>query len=285
MKRIISIFSVFSFVLACVLLHFYQKPTIETFSPRGTTVELPVIMYHSLVTNENAAAQYVCPIQRVEEDLQWLRAEGFESVSLAELVAFADGVGSLPARPILITLDDGYRNNLTLLPPLLERYDAYAVISVVGEYTDIYTTSGEDGSPHTCMSWEDISLAAASPRLELANHSYYFHHLSPRKGSSQQPGESLVHWKDAFCTDVQALQTAMEENCGFSPLCYAYPFGQLTEGADTLLQEMGFRITLTCNEVKSCLTSGQSDCLFSLGRYNRDGRLTTEAFMAKLFEE
>ena len=77
----------------------------------------------------------------------------------------------------------------------------------------------------------------------------------------------------------------MQENCGFSPICYAYPFGQLTDGADALLQEMGFRITLTCNEEKSLLTSGQSNCLFSLGRYNRDGRISTEEFMTKLLEQ
>ena len=284
MKRTLMFFSAFVLTFTCFLRIFNQESATEVFSPRGTTVELPIIMYHSLVTGENTAAQYVCPISRVESDLCWLREHGFESVTLAQLIAFADGTGTLPAKPVLITLDDGYRNNLTLLPPLLERYDAHAVISVVGEYSDIYTASGEDGSPHTCMSWEDLSLAAASPRLELANHSYYFHHLTPRKGSSIMKNETLEHWKAAFCADVQALQQAMQENCGFSPICYAYPFGQLTDGADDLLQEMGFRITLTCNEEKSLLTSGQSNCLFSLGRYNRDGRIRTEEFMVKLLE-
>lgn len=284
MKRTRLIFAALCLLAACLLLSACGGKVAETFSPRGTSVELPVIMYHSLVTNEAAAAQYVCPIQRLEEDLRWLQERGFESVSLAELIAFADGTGTLPPKPVLITLDDGYRNNLTLLPPLLERYDAHAVISIVGEYSDIYTESGEDGSPHTCMSWEDVALAAASPRLELANHSYYFHHLTGRTGSAQRSGESWEHWKDAFCADVQAMQAAMQENCGLSPLCYAYPFGQLTTGADTLLQEMGFRVTLTCNEQKSRLTSGQSNCLFSLGRYNRDGRISTAEYMKKIFE-
>ena len=285
MKRITLIFLTFLLLSAVFLQIFINEPAVETFSPRGATVELPVIMYHSLVTGESGAAQYVCPIQRIESDLQWLCENDFESVSLAQLIAFADGESVLPPKPVLITLDDGYRNNLTLLPPLLERYDAHAVISVVGEYADIYTASGEDGSPHTCMSWEDLSLAAASPRLEFANHSYYFHHLTPRKGSSNMKNEPLEHWKAAFCADVQALQSAFMENCGFSPICYAYPFGQLTDGADALLQEMGFRITLTCNEEKRLLTSGQSNCLFSLGRYNRDGRISTEEFMTKLLEQ
>lgn len=282
MKRMLLLFAALLLLAACLLLPFWGKNAVETFAPPGATVELPVIMYHSLVKQESAAAQYVCPISRVESDLIWLRDNGYQSVSLAELIAFADGTGALPPKPVLITLDDGYRNNLTLLPALLERYDAHAVISVVGEYADIYTASGEDGSPHTCMSWEDTARAAQTPRLELANHSYYFHHLSARTGSARRQGESLRDWQAAFSSDVQALQEAMAQHCGVTPVCYAYPFGQLTAGADDLLAEMGFRVTLTCNEQRSQLTSGDARCLFSLGRYNRDGRWSTEAFMARL---
>ncbi|MBQ5732442.1 MAG: hypothetical protein IIV59_04755, partial [Selenomonadaceae bacterium] len=64
-----------------------------------------------------------------------------------------------------------------------------AVISVVGEYTDIYTASGEDGSPHSCMSWEDLNRAAGVERIELACHSYYFHHLTGRKGCARKGGD------------------------------------------------------------------------------------------------
>ena len=254
----------------------------QVFAPRGSSVELPVIMYHSLVTDDRAAAPYVCPISRVEGDLRWLTENGYQSVSLAQLIAFANGQGTLPPKPVLITLDDGYRNNLTLLPPLLERYDAYAVISVVGEYTDIYTASGEDGSLHSCMSWEDLARAAQTDRLELANHSYYFHRLTGRRGSAKMPGESHAHWQSAFSADTEALQRAMAEYGLPLPVCYAYPYGQLTDGADLLLREMGLHVSLTCNEVRSTVISGDPDTLFGLGRFNRDGRLSTENFMKKL---
>ena len=252
------------------------------FVPRGSSVELPVIMYHSLVKQDSAAAQYVCPVSRVESDLRWLRDNGYRCVTLQELIAFANGKAALPPKPVLITLDDGYRNNLTLLPALLEQYDAHAVLSVVGEYADIYTASGEDGSPHSCMSWEDLSRAAASPRLELANHAYYFHRLTGRKGSAQKPGESRDSWQAAFTADTRALQKAMTDRGLPAPVCYAYPFGQLTEGADLLLKEMGFQVSLTCNELRSVVVSGDPDSLLGLGRFNRDGRLSTEEYMARL---
>ena len=275
MKRIFLALLLLGLLAGC------GKPA-EAFAPRGTAVELPVIMYHSLVRDDSAAAPYVCPIGRLESDLRWLTEKGYRCVSLAELIAFADGQAALPPKPVLLTLDDGYRNNLTLLPPLLEQYDARAVISVVGEYSDIYTASGEDGSPHSCMSWEDVVRAAGTEGLELANHSYYFHRLTGRKGSARMPGESQSHWQSAFTSDTRALQQAFSDHSLSPPVCYAYPYGQLTAGADALLREMGFRVTLTCNEQRSTVVSGDPDTLLGLGRFNRDGRLSTDAFMKKL---
>ena len=268
-------------LLAALLSGLAREQAAPVFAPPGSSTELLVIMYHSLVTDDSAAAQYVCPISRVESDLVWLRDNGYRSVSISQLVAFADGTGTLPPKPVLITLDDGYRNNLTLLPALLEEYDMCAVISVVGEYADIYTASGEDGSPHTCMSWADLRRAAGVGRIELACHSYYFHHLEGRKGAARKYGESMADWRAALTADTRSLMQALEEQCGVVPNCYAYPFGQITEGADGLLEELGFRVTLSCNEHRSPLNSGDPACLFSLGRFNRDGRLSTAEFMVK----
>ncbi len=260
------------------------RPAAEVFAPRGGQVELLVVMYHSLVTDDGLAAPYVCPISRLESDLTALAARGYESVTPAQLVAFANGVGTLPARPMLITLDDGYRNNLTLLPQVLERCDACALIAVVGEYADIYTLSGEDGSLHSCMSWDDLRQAAACDRLELACHAYYFHHLTPRKGASRRADETEAQWRAAFSADTAAIRQALEAYCGTAPLCYAYPYGAITPGADDILKELGFAMSLSCGEKRSLLSSGDPDCLFSLGRYNRDGRLSTAEFLEKLGE-
>lgn len=261
------------------------RPAAEVFAPRGAQVELLVVMYHSLVTDEDLAAPYVCPVSRVESDLAALTALGYESVTVSQLVDFSNGVGALPPRPLLITLDDGYRNNLTLLPPLLDQYDAHALIAVVGEYADIYTASGEDGSLHSCMSWEDLRQAAACDRLELVCHSYYFHHLTPRKGASRRADESEAQWRATFSADTTAIRQALEACCGVTPRCYAYPYGAVTPGADDILKELGFAMSLSCSEKRSLLSSGDPDCLFSLGRYNRDGRLSTAEFLEKLGEK
>ena len=49
------------------------------------------------------------------------------SVGYADLIEFVNGDGKLPEKPLLITIDDGYQNNLDLAAPLLEKYGAQAV--------------------------------------------------------------------------------------------------------------------------------------------------------------
>ncbi len=267
--------------LALTLLLLLPRWAVPAFAPRESETELLVLMYHSLVADERAADAYVCPISRVESDLIWLKDRGYTAVTAAELTAYGAGTGTLPPKPVLLTLDDGYRNNLTLLPPLLEQYDMTALIAVVGEYADIYTASGEDGSPHSCMSWQDIGRAAAHPRLELAAHSYYFHHLTGRKGAGRKPGESVEDWKTALKSDTAHLLDALATQGIAPPPAYAYPYGAIEPEADGVLAELGFALTLSCKETRSVIRRGDPKSLFSLGRFNRDGRLTTRQFMER----
>ena len=50
---------------------------------------------------------------------------------------YVNGIGILPEKPVMITLDDGCYNNLSDVLPLLEKYDMHAIVSVVGEYTNV----------------------------------------------------------------------------------------------------------------------------------------------------
>lgn len=51
----------------------------------------------------------------------WL-VDRFHPVGLGDLARAVEGAGSLPPRPLLVTFDDGYRDNLTAALPVLERH-------------------------------------------------------------------------------------------------------------------------------------------------------------------
>ena len=99
---------------------------------------VPVLMYHHLLKRaENTRYQgndIVTYVEDFEQQLAWLKSNGFVSISTAQLEAYLYDNGPLPAKPVMITFDDGYLSNYIYGYPLLSQYGFTAVIfSVTGK--------------------------------------------------------------------------------------------------------------------------------------------------------
>ena len=70
--------------------------------PRALTI--PVLLYHRF---GDPAERYQVPYWSFEQQLDWLQANGYTTVTLAEVYDYMAGIGELPARPVVITFDDG----------------------------------------------------------------------------------------------------------------------------------------------------------------------------------
>ena len=62
--------------------------------------------------------------------------ERYNAISLADFVSWMDGTGSLPRNPVLITFDDGYRDNLEHALPVLRDRELPAVLFLATEHVD-----------------------------------------------------------------------------------------------------------------------------------------------------
>lgn len=65
--------------------------------------------------------------------LQYLK-QNYTVVGLEDVLAWLDGAGSMPPRPLLITFDDGYRDNLTVAVPALEALGLRAVFFIATDF-------------------------------------------------------------------------------------------------------------------------------------------------------
>lgn len=63
-------------------------------------------------------------------------SDRYNAVTLAEVLQWLDGKGSLPPNAALITFDDGYRDNLQFALPILEERDLPAVLFLPTEHID-----------------------------------------------------------------------------------------------------------------------------------------------------
>ncbi len=278
-----KLIAVFCCLLTCILLvcgaSWFRSVGATADAELG--IRLPVIMYHSILKDASRTGKYVITPARIEEDLIYLRDNGYETVVVADLIAYVhDGV-PLPEKPVMITLDDGYLNNLTYMLPLLEQYDMRAVISVIGLYSELYSETSDPNPSYAHLTWDDIQTLSESGRVEIQNHSYNMHRQETRRGASRRSGEGMEVYAKALSDDVMTLQQLLEENCGIVPTAFVYPFGQISDGSDDILRSLGFQCTMSCEErVNSVTRDAQS--LFSLGRFNRAGTLSTVQFMKKI---
>ena len=247
-------------------------------------VSLPILMYHSILRDPAKTGAYVIRPETVESDLAWLKNHGYETVTVADLLAYVDDGMPLPERPVMITLDDGNLNNATYLLPLLEKYDMRAVVSVVGSYCETYSAHPDPNPAYAYLSWAEVGEISSGGRVEIQNHSYDMHRLTGRVGAGRLPGEGDDAYRLALTSDAMRTQQMLTEHCGIRPTAYAYPYGNRGQGADAILADAGFRCTMTCEERVNRVTRDPSS-LFSLGRFNRSGLLTTTEMMKKVFGE
>ncbi|MCL2488889.1 MAG: polysaccharide deacetylase family protein, partial [Oscillospiraceae bacterium] len=204
-------------------------------------------------------------------------------VIAADLIAYVGGNGSLPEKPVMITFDDGFLNNITYAVPLLEQYGMRAVIAVVGKYTEDSEASGDRNPSYAYLNWEDIRQLIASDIVEIQNHSYDLHKKGPRIGADRKKGEAMEDYERILGEDITTYRRLMDEKTGYTAAAFAYPLGEYSKSSEEVLKKQGFSATMTCREKINTITR-DPDCLFGLGRFNRPGGVSTGKFFERVLK-
>lgn len=248
--------------------------------PAGS-IKLPVLMYHSMLKEQKRLGKYVISPDEFEGDLHYLKENGYQTVNVQDLIQYVKIGTPLPAKPIMLTFDDGYYNNYTYAYPLAKKYGAKIIIAPVGSYTDQFSKKDSGHPSYSYLTWDQITEMMSSGIVEFQNHSYNLHTTKGRLGAQKCWGEDFQAYKDILQNDVGKMQTEMELNTGFRPTAFVYPFGAVSDCSDSILREMGFQATFTCLEKMNYITR-DPDCLFSLGRFLRPSGISSEAYFRKI---
>ena len=107
-------------VLLCVsiiCLLALKNTTFFAKEPKQATVV--ILMYHSLLKDPARQGKYVVSPDLFENDLRWLKENGYSFVEMQDLINFVYSGSSLPEKSVVITFDDGYYNNYLYAYPLL----------------------------------------------------------------------------------------------------------------------------------------------------------------------
>lgn len=243
-------------------------------------VDLPILMYHHIHKDPDQWGAHVISPATLEGDFQYLKEHGYTTVTTAELIAYVREGKPLPEKPVMITFDDGQLSVLEYALPLLEQYDFQAVVAVVGAFADEYTRCNDRNVSYACMNWTDIGTLVQSRRVEIANHTYHMHELTPRNGCQIRSGESTEAYQAALTADLAKNEEKIRAATGKPPTSFAFPYGALCKEARQVLTQRGYQVAFTCTEEVNHLT-GDPAQLCNLGRFNRaNDRSREELFRA-----
>lgn len=242
-----------------------------------------IIMYHHITEDENKTGDYVISTEQLENDFKYLKKNGYKTLSMRELYSIDKYESNLPEKSIMLTFDDGQESFYKYAYPLLKKYNLTAVFSVIGKYTEQFSTAEDHNISYSHVTWDEIKTMIESGIVEIGNHSYDMHsnNAVERIGVTIKKGESLQSYRTAIKYDIDKFNSLFEKYVGFTPNFFAYPFGRYSSETEKIIKENGFSAALTCYETKN-VPHSNNEWLYKLGRFNRSGKISTAEFFKKI---
>jgi peptidoglycan/xylan/chitin deacetylase (PgdA/CDA1 family) len=108
-------------------------------------------------------------------EMDWLDQYGYQAVTLEEVEKAWYGGGTLPARPVVISFDDGYRPQFTYALPQLRKHGWPGLLNLKAKGSDLYESNvkamiaaGWELAAHTIHHLDLTTLDAAQLQEEVA---------------------------------------------------------------------------------------------------------------------
>ena len=202
--------------------------------------DVPVIMYHRFINNEQQKGVHgtYMDINMLDKHFALLKKMGFETLTFKDLND-KGMIHRLDAnkRYIMLTVDDGYKDNYELLLPLLEKYQFKATIFVVtGENFNRWDVESTNNPEKTVqlMTIEQIKALHQSGLVEIGGHTLHHPHLN-----------TLT--KEQQLTEIEQNKQQLEHIIGEQLTSFAYPYGSLNQDSKDIVQQLGFKFAVATN--------------------------------------
>ncbi len=258
-------------------------------APEGVTV--PILMFHEVRQVEGGT--WAISEENFRGTLELLLENGYTPVTFESLVDYADGKGSLPEKPVCITLDDGYYSVYSTVMPIVEELKVPVTVFMNGKTVRKAGKSpSKNANVVSKMNAEELEAVEASPYISVQSHSYGLHSenrtYSKEKRDNAMPldTESKSDYKDIFHRDCADSEAFLEGVGVRENLVFSYPGGKHHKWAEEVLRERGYRVSLTTDySRRNFVVRGEPESLYLLGRMNVNDETTTEQLLRYLERE
>jgi len=219
-----------------------------------------ILMYHSIDNKKLKRLKGIrVSIKNFDKQIAYLSKNNYKSYTLSEMIEQKE---KLPPKSVVITFDDGYKDNFTNALAILKKYDFKATIFVITNRFD------NDWSLHRKaknanivnyidkLSDEDIKNLLNSGLIEIGAHT--INHKNFSKLTLQEKEYEILESKKI-----------LEEKFNITCKTFSYPFGIYEKGDEEIVKKAGFIGAVTTEVRKVDL---KTDSMFLLPRINiKDG--------------
>lgn len=183
--------------------------------------EVPILIYHHIRNFSDKDSEndrtFVVPADDFEEQLKYLQDNNFAAISFENLVDYFSGDFAMPAKPVIISFDDGLMNQYENALPLLKQYGFSATFFI---FTNPVSKS------KNYMTWENLG-ELIELGMEIGVHGHY--HLYFDRISKKELDKELAGSKELI-----------KKNIDYDARVVAYPFGTYNDEVIELIKQTNY---------------------------------------------
>jgi peptidoglycan/xylan/chitin deacetylase (PgdA/CDA1 family) len=194
-------------------------------APVARTVRVPVLTYHRVHSYESERVKSI-PDLTVEPDvfersIAAIKRRGFHSVTNRQVYDALFKGRSLPPKPVLITVDDGYRDAVTTILPVLRQHGMTATFFVI---------TGRLGGDEYLTKEDVRGLEAAG--MDIGGHT------SSHRDLTTVPQTELRR-------ETAGARRTLARILGHPVYFFAYPFGRHSANVVAAVRRAGYSVAFT----------------------------------------
>ena len=225
------------------------------------------IAYHDVEDRDPDQAVVAVRTERLIEQLAWLRENGYQAVSVDQILAARRGGPALPPKAVMLSFDDGYASFYTRVMPILRAYRWPALLAPVGSWIDTPLNKPVDfaGTPRArgdFLTWQQIREVSQSGLVEIAAHTDANHKgvLANPQGNLEPAAttrlfnpatrgyETEAQFQARMRTDVAAISNKIRSVTGKAPRVWVWPYGAADGTSLAVVGEHGYEMALTLED-------------------------------------
>ena len=191
----------------------------------STKGRIPVLLYHSIGTSGSVIS--ITPSEfRVQ--MAYLNATGYKTISLTDFLGYLRSVTVSHEKIVVLTFDDGFKNNYTEAFPILREYGFTATIFLTTDFLDrVCSWEKHDSIPRfPLLSWDEIK-EMSDYGIDFESHTCSHPYLS--RLTREEMRNELLESK-------MVIETALNKPVTF--LCH--PYGDSSRETQEAARECGY---------------------------------------------